>query len=640
MHTTRALAPIAAFLFALFISIQDSHAGAANTALNIDTLRAAHPRLMLTSGREAALRERAKDDPFLKTMIAHLRLGADWALAEPPVSYQKVGPRLLAQSRACLGKVATLSFAYRWFGDERYARRALTEMRAAAAFPDWNPSHFLDTAELCAAFAIGYDWLHDWLAPEERAFLRRVMIEKGLQPGRAAHARQAAKVNNWNPVCNGGMVLAALAIAEDEPAIAREFLGLMENSIMKALSLYAPDGAWYEGPGYWKYGTTYLVMLLDSLETALGGDGGLSAARGLDRTGDFFMRSIGTSGAMFNYADSGAEPGSSPALFWLARRHGKNALAVFEKHLLSEHFSKLDAAANKANASHPGKLDRQELMLGNLPNADLVYSNRFYALEIVWYPPANLPDATSEKTRSALFRGATDTTFLSGRDSGVYVGLKGAGMPNNHAHLDAGSFVLDTPGTRWVADLGVDDYDLPDYFDMREGGKRWEYFRLGSLSHNVITINGQNQRTPCRAPITGFSEDENESLATVDLSDAYRQQAARVSRSISVSADGLVRVRDEIVASQDGDTARWAVMTDAKIKVSGNKARLLKNGKTMRARIVSPANAVWENESARPATAFEKQNEGFAMLACRVPMKAGASTEIIVEFSPAPENAK
>lgn len=97
-------------------------------------------------------------------------------------------------------------------------------MKAAAAFPDRNPIHFLDTAELCAAFAIGYDWLHDWLAPDDRAFLRRVILEKGFAPGRAEHERQAAKVNNWNPVCTGGLVFAALAIAEDEPDAAREFL--------------------------------------------------------------------------------------------------------------------------------------------------------------------------------------------------------------------------------------------------------------------------------------------------------------------------------------------------------------------------------------------------------------------------------
>ena len=49
----------------------------------------------------------------------------------------------------------------------------MKELRAAAAFPDWNPSHFLDTAEMTHAFAIGYDWLYEGLGPEARGVQRR-----------------------------------------------------------------------------------------------------------------------------------------------------------------------------------------------------------------------------------------------------------------------------------------------------------------------------------------------------------------------------------------------------------------------------------------------------------------------------------
>ena len=54
---------------------------------------------------------------------------------------------------------------------------------AAAAFEDWHPPHFLDTAEMTNAVAIGYDWLYDVLTPEQRATLKTAIIEKGLKPG-------------------------------------------------------------------------------------------------------------------------------------------------------------------------------------------------------------------------------------------------------------------------------------------------------------------------------------------------------------------------------------------------------------------------------------------------------------------------
>ena len=72
-----------------------------------------------------------------------------------------------------LHRVYTLALLYRLDGDQRYAERAWQELEAAAQFQDWNPRHFLDTAEMTHAFAIGYDWLYDVWTPEQRATLRR-----------------------------------------------------------------------------------------------------------------------------------------------------------------------------------------------------------------------------------------------------------------------------------------------------------------------------------------------------------------------------------------------------------------------------------------------------------------------------------
>ena len=81
-------------------------------------------------------------------------------IEDPPVVHRLIGPRLLDQSRAALRRISTLAGLYRLDGDHRKADRARLEMLAAAAFPDWNPSHFLDVAEMTNALAIGYDWLY------------------------------------------------------------------------------------------------------------------------------------------------------------------------------------------------------------------------------------------------------------------------------------------------------------------------------------------------------------------------------------------------------------------------------------------------------------------------------------------------
>ena len=50
-------------------------------------------------------------------------------------------------------------------------------------FPDWNPSHFLDTAEMSNAVGVGYDWLYDYLDEPTRKKVREALITLGLKPG-------------------------------------------------------------------------------------------------------------------------------------------------------------------------------------------------------------------------------------------------------------------------------------------------------------------------------------------------------------------------------------------------------------------------------------------------------------------------
>ena len=63
----------------------------------------------------------------------------------------------------------TLAMAYRLHGDRRYVDRLWQELQTVAGFPDFNPRHFLDTAEMTHALAIAYDWLYDHWSEPQRA---------------------------------------------------------------------------------------------------------------------------------------------------------------------------------------------------------------------------------------------------------------------------------------------------------------------------------------------------------------------------------------------------------------------------------------------------------------------------------------
>src|SRR6266566_5575950 len=199
-------------------------------------LHKAHPRLLVSADDFVRLKERVGTDARLGEWHQKLRDQAERMLTEPPSRYEiPDGLRLLATSRRVLHRVYTLALLWRLDGDNRCAERAWQELLAAANFKDWNPGHFLDTAEMTHAFAVGYDWLYDVLSPEDRSWIRAAIIEKGLDPALAVYEHPAGTwvTNrfNWNQVCNGGIALGALAIADDEPDKSRAVLRYALDSI-------------------------------------------------------------------------------------------------------------------------------------------------------------------------------------------------------------------------------------------------------------------------------------------------------------------------------------------------------------------------------------------------------------------------
>src|SRR5262249_30817290 len=233
----------------------------------LHSLRPSHPRLLATASELERVRQMIDSAPLARAWYAQLRKKAEKILDEPQVEYTLIGPRLLAQSRRCLDRIYTLGLLYRLDGDKRFAERAKQELFAAAAFKDWNPSHFLDVAEMTHALGIGYDWLFDMLSAEERATLRTAVVEKGLKAsfmdtlpnGVRGYNWWLRVTHNWNQVCNGGLTVGALAIADEEPELAERVIRRALDSIKLPMGSYSPDGGWDEGPAYWHYATSYTV---------------------------------------------------------------------------------------------------------------------------------------------------------------------------------------------------------------------------------------------------------------------------------------------------------------------------------------------------------------------------------------------
>lgn len=564
--------------------------------VTLDTLRQAHPRLIALDSDIARVRKVLKSDPRAGAAYEMLRLEAGRILTEPPVEYQLIGPRLLDKSRRALGRIYTLALVWRIEGDRRCLDRAVAEMRAAADFKDWNPSHFLDTAEMTHAFAIGYDWLYPALTEEQRGWIRKAIVEKGLNQAMPLYEAQRSWVratHNWNQVCNGGIALGALAIAESEPATSLRILKYAVESIPRAMSSYAPDGGWNEGPGYWDYATRYNVYFLAGLETALGSDYGLSLLPGFDRAGHFRIDFSGPSGRAFNYADATDGLGPAECSLWLARRFRQPVYAWQEL----------------------------ELIAGR---------KRVHALDLVWWPDSTQSPAEANWPLDSLYKGV-QTAFFRGSwtDPGaLWIAIKGGDNKANHSHLDLGAFVLDASGERWFLDLGPDNYNLPAYF----GNRRWTYYRLRTESHNTILIDGENQHPKAEAKLLEFSSQPAEARVSFDLTAAYPGRLTKHHRTMRMIGRRSARILDEIAAPSPVE-ALWGAVTDAQTLIEGRIATLSKNGKALRARILqAPEGARFEAVSTQPPEP-QRQNEGTRKLVVRLPGKV-THASIEIEFEP------
>ncbi len=514
-------------------------------------LRPGHPRLLVLDADVERVRKLIASDPQAKALRDKVHKSALEILDQPTVVHRLIGPRLLDQSRACLARVNILAGMYRLEGDRRFAERAEKEMLAAAAFPDWNPAHFLDTAEMTAALGIGYDWLYHVLPAESRATIRRAIMEKGLREGEKVYHKGGwwvATHNNWNQVCNGGLTVGALAIADEEPELAAYTVDQARRSIPRAMTSFAPDGGCPEGPGYWNYAMQYTAYYLAALNTALGRDSGLAASPGLADTGLFRIHCTGPTGLTFNYADAGPGAGDAPQMFYFARQFKRPVYAYDQRR--------------------------------RGPSA--------MSFNLFWYDPTGGPDDLAALPTATVFKGI-NVAFLRSSWSdpdALFVGFKGGDNAASHSHLDLGTFVIEALGQRWAADLGPDDYNMPGYF----GNQRWNYYRLRTEGQNTLTINGKNQDPKAKAPIIAFDQTATRPRVVADLSAAYKGQADRVLRGVGLLDGRQVLIQDEINAD-DPVHAVWTLHTAATVEVHGQSAVLKLGGKTARLQVFEPADA-------------------------------------------------
>ncbi|KAF7298857.1 hypothetical protein MIND_00833500 [Mycena indigotica] len=568
------------------------------------TVRTDRPRLIAPAYKWDALPGLIAKDPYMKAWNDMILKNASDYRAAPPVVYFKDGDSgILDNAREIKQRIKAFAYVYRMTKDTAWVDRTWEELQNAAGNgatkfgPDddrWNAGHFLDTAELSAAFGIAYDWLYDMWSADQKTTIRDALIKYGLQPGVTQVTTPAGwwrstdpsnTINgNWNCVCNSGLTLGSLAIlGDDTTGVARQLLQTtVDNAKQACAQAVSTDGTWAETANYWYFGTTGHAEMSASLLSATGSHYGLlDVNKDFSKTGDFHMYVFGPT-SLFNFGDHGPNKYSTTA----------NAMMFYSTFYNQPQYSLFQR--DQVDAAEPWSM--------------------------FWYNPTVAGAYWTGKPLDHFFDNGVDQ-WGSMRSTwtdinALYVAIKSGQNLHHQTHndLDAGDFVLDAMGTRWAGELGSGDYNSPNYFNDgdKQGADRWKYYRKMTEGQNTIMINQANQNLlaqptikfdsskTVQGPTTVFQvEKDSTAFFTTDMTSAYFD-ASSVKRGVRLlNGRKQVLLQDEVTTDK---TIQWRMHTNATVAIDngGTSATLTIDDKTMKVQMLNaPSGAAFTKSDAK-----------------------------------------
>ncbi len=561
-------------------------------------LRTSSPRLILTPVVERKLRSKLKSDPVVRNYFAAMKLNAAQILKEPLLTREVIGRRLLSTSREMLYRMNILSMVYRIDREPALAKRIDDELKAVCNFADWNPSHYLDVAEMSMAVAIALDWAAEKLPASTVNLAKDALIEKGIKPSFTGERPPSwvTASHNWNQVCNGGMIAAAIMIADKDPELAARTISRSLDGMHYALAAYGPDGLYPEGATYWGYGTSFSVYTSSLLTSAFGTDFGIAKYPAFVESADFRLLSVAPSGWYYNFADCGDRAGSSGdiTLAWFAKETGDRLYLEREKLLAS-----------------PGELGK----LSRLAGGGLVWLSQFEQkrstdLPLAWKGEGSNP--------VVIFRGGKDDPRQ------FYFGGKGGKATVNHGNMDAGSFILEVDGVRWSIDPGNQSYHEIEQTGFNLWGncqacERWLLLTKNNYGHSTLTVNDALHVNNGFASILEFKPGDKPE-ATFNMKDVFGGMLAGATRHFLKENDHTILVEDRFEVTDSTRNLTWQLITAADVEITRGGAVLRQAGKTLRLENLShPEVTVSVISLDPPPLELDRQIENLKRIEIRLP---------------------
>jgi len=436
------------------------------------------PRLFFTVERIKNLQECAAKDSVFKEALDKIIERADRLLNEEFVSkeYAEGGTGQHGNygrpSRQIADMGSTLGLVYQITGEKRYAEKLRDAMihygnlnrwaGDAHHDPPWHSE--LNTARFCYGYAVGYDSIYDFLSEDNRKAIAESMVRLGILPTlndwvlgeKRIHALDSMG-HNWWSVCVSMAGLAALSLADDHPQakawahcvsdVFPEWFYYQGNILQNKSPNFDAKGAFYESINYADYALSeYLLFRL--AYTNVFGKSAAPEIPLLNDAGDFFVKTCypaSDSVMSVNFGDSSLRTNGARTVRLLLANG-------YDKPQYHWYLTRTDRGLNDPVGLVYDKLNDQQALANDFAKSMLYQDIGWAVLRSSWH------------------------------DNATMLAVK-SGFAWNHAHPDAGSFILFHQGKPLIIDSGNCSYNRREYTN---------YYRH-SRAHNVILTDGQAQ---------------------------------------------------------------------------------------------------------------------------------------------------
>jgi hypothetical protein len=339
--------------------------------------------------------------------------------------------------------------------------------------------------------------------------------------------------NNWNHVCNGSVIRAALYLIDDPDVLAHMTHAAIQN-LTYALDGFADDGGCGEGPAYWNYGFGHYLKVAEALRQRTGGELDIMAGDKIERICRYPLAAHIDGPFYSSFADSGH--GEIPAWTALLINSSYAIPELYELCLLNQdrtlHLSNMFDLALYGGEKGTGKPDPSDYELPDLGQAKLIGAP-----------------------------GARQMTIMAlAGDNGV-----------SHNHNDIGSFIVYRAGKLLLVDPGA-----PMYTKQTFSPRRYEIIYCRSKGHSVPVIDGREQRNGSRYRGTLRTENlngEGPKRAIIDMTQAYpRGTVGSLVRTLELDPKtNLLELCDKYAFKQKPKSIEEVFITFEKATVSRDR---------------------------------------------------------------------